>query len=161
MAPNPRTIVLIGVVLASLSAAHASADWQYTKWGMTPEQVIEASGGSATWISPPDPPLRSGRQLLVKSPYSAGQLHFSVTFVFALPERHLAQVNMTLKGDDADADLLGQSLVAKYGVPRRGEDDGYPGLLWRDEAGNNLVFVPSGMAMVVYKPLRKLETNGL
>jgi hypothetical protein len=43
-------IKLIVVLIATGLCAHGSpscADWQYTKWGMTPEQVIAASGGKA------------------------------------------------------------------------------------------------------------------
>ena len=42
---------ILGIVLAlaclPLSAAKALADWQYTRWGMTRAQVIEASKGQA------------------------------------------------------------------------------------------------------------------
>jgi hypothetical protein len=30
-----------------LVAPTARAEWQYTRWGMTPEQVVAASGGKA------------------------------------------------------------------------------------------------------------------
>jgi hypothetical protein len=38
------------IAVALLWATPVHADWQYTKWGMTPEQVIEASGGRVSKI---------------------------------------------------------------------------------------------------------------
>ena len=43
-------LALIVVPLLPLSPAHA--DWQYTKWGMSVEQVIRASGGQLRLPTP-------------------------------------------------------------------------------------------------------------
>ena len=49
---NSRTgiasfVISIIAVLLIAQAPEAHADWQYTRWGMTPQQVIDASGGRA------------------------------------------------------------------------------------------------------------------
>jgi hypothetical protein len=153
------SLLVASAVLILAGGGNASADWQYTKWGMSPEQVIEASGGTATWLSRPDPP-RAGRQILLKSTYTSGQLHFDVTFAFSLAAKQLAQVKLLLRDASAGA-LLRQSLIAKYGPPQGGGDSGEE--IWRDEASNNLVSLRDlGIANVVlYKPLKTSEAGGL
>lgn len=50
-------------------------DWQYTKWGMSESQVIEASGGMA------HKEQRTSGTLLV-APYKTDDFAFTATFVF-------------------------------------------------------------------------------
>lgn len=40
------------MAVLTLSAQTAKADWQYTRWGMTPDQVITASSGKAKRLDP-------------------------------------------------------------------------------------------------------------
>ncbi|MBI5940147.1 MAG: hypothetical protein HY859_06950, partial [Caulobacterales bacterium] len=48
-----RLWTMLAVVVASLLAATpAAADWQWTKWGMTPSEVVSASDGKAKQTSP-------------------------------------------------------------------------------------------------------------
>ena len=49
----------IVVALACCGASAAKADWEYTRWGMTPQQVVSASKNPAKEGSD----LRSDRQL--------------------------------------------------------------------------------------------------
>src|SRR5260370_10938211 len=44
-----RAILAATVIFAAL-APQARADWEYTKWGMTPEQVAGASKGAVTVV---------------------------------------------------------------------------------------------------------------
>lgn len=46
----PVLLALVLTVCASLPAADALADWQYTRWGMSPRQVVAASRGTATLV---------------------------------------------------------------------------------------------------------------
>jgi hypothetical protein len=38
-------VTALASVLIAASAVSAHADWQYTRWGMTPAQTLEASAG--------------------------------------------------------------------------------------------------------------------
>jgi hypothetical protein len=38
--------ILAAMPIAVMLAPCARADWEYTQWGMTPEQVASASGGA-------------------------------------------------------------------------------------------------------------------
>ncbi len=49
MSLHRAAVIAVGL---AFSTTAANADWQYTKWGMTPDQVIEASTGQAERITP-------------------------------------------------------------------------------------------------------------
>lgn len=46
MVRRQLTVALVAAT-ALVAAAPAHADWSFTKWGMSPEQVIKAAGGKA------------------------------------------------------------------------------------------------------------------
>ena len=58
-----RSTPWLTAIAALLIGPAAHADWQYTKWGMTPEQVVAASGGKAALLPaarrPRIPPLET------------------------------------------------------------------------------------------------------
>jgi len=102
----------------------ASADWQFTHWGMTPEQVIAVSKGVASRAKPttPDTVLRR----LATMPYSSGNLKFDVDFLFSgKPGNVLLAVRLNQYwGSPSD---LFDALKQKYGAPKIGASD-EPGL---------------------------------
>jgi hypothetical protein len=81
-------IVLATLVSIELiSGMRASADWEFTRWGMTPEQVISASQGRA--IADPAPPQRLPNWVGVEckvglTSYRINEYRFRVQFCFNL-----------------------------------------------------------------------------
>jgi hypothetical protein len=69
------------IFLALGFVSPAKADWQYTKWGMTPQQVAAASGGNAQLET-------DGRGCT--GTYRVGKFKFDVTFEFDERARLLA-----------------------------------------------------------------------
>jgi hypothetical protein len=97
-------------------AVPARADWQYTKWGMTPEQVIEASGGSVSKIPEAQRKGRSRPNFigLLSGAYSAGDFQFKVDFQFS--RNLLEMIGMNLIAYDR-CERLKNTLLSKYGAP--------------------------------------------
>jgi hypothetical protein len=50
---NALHLALAGALLA-VAAGPAAADWYYTRWGMTPEEVVAASNGAVRLGPPPE-----------------------------------------------------------------------------------------------------------
>ena len=99
-----RQILFVALFLANVTIAQA--DWQYTKWGMTQDQIIEASGHSA---------VLSGHDL--EAPYEAAGLKFVARFGFDKVDHTLNRVTLTLTGERGKATSLLLALGRKYGKP--------------------------------------------
>jgi hypothetical protein len=122
---GPKLGVLTGFVVSMSSMSFtASANWQYTQWGMSPEQVVAASRGSAhleqdngallPYLSASDKAL-----LLAKGQIQIDNFNFIVGFYFDVNRRTLNSVFLTLpKCATSDAGRLKELLNAKYGDPR-------------------------------------------
>lgn len=107
-----RTIII--AVLAIGTVAPAFADWDYTHWGMTAQQVIAASNGAAH-VMPPGRRYRdeaAGFEISVEAT-SKGPPRTDIGFEFDLPGGGLRCVLVNATGDDAD--LLRAQLVQRYG----------------------------------------------
>src|SRR5436190_22732640 len=99
---------LLGVVLAlgCCGAGAAKADWEYTKWGMTPEQVVSASQNLATPGTDLAPDGDGNVSKLV-APYKSGKFSFRADFGFNSADR-LASVTLVL--DDKSAQMAMDSM---------------------------------------------------
>jgi hypothetical protein len=107
------------VVVGVLVAAPAAANWHYTKWGMTPAQVVAASHGTAIETTPERRELHStttsGEVALLEAPWQSGRFHFTAFFLF--DKGRLTRVMLDLKsGDPEDGAALLGSLRQKYGA---------------------------------------------
>jgi len=93
--------------------------WQYTSWGMSPEQVVRASAGEARLISDQDKP---GERILgdvekVRGHSTSGSLRFDTQFFFD-SNNGLSLVILTLQGDPRqNYPILETALLGKYGAP--------------------------------------------
>lgn len=97
------------------------ADWQYTKWGMTPEEVIKASRGGLQLVQ-----NSKERNVLVKGYHRTGDYSFVIEFTFS-EKRELEKIFLRSTGNDGNADdELKQSLIKIYGIPSQHESYGYP-----------------------------------
>jgi hypothetical protein len=128
------------------------ADWEYTKWGMTPQQVVTASNNLATAGSDLRPDSDGNVSKLV-APYQRGKFSFEAQFGFDATDR-LASVTLVLNdksaGMDMDADSnmahgacydLQVSVNAAYGPPQGGGSVHmqYSIETWQDQTSKNKI----------------------
>ena len=96
---------LLGMVLAlaCCGASAAKADWEYTKWGMTPQQVVSASKNLAKEGSDLRPDSDGNVTKLV-APYQSGKFSFKAQFGFDAADR-LSSVTLVLNDKSTDMDM--------------------------------------------------------
>lgn len=170
-------------LLVSILSSTSFADWQYTKWGMTIEEVRSASNGTAT------APAKLGNGFedettegLLTAPYQAGRFSFNSEFLFSKDDHRLASVELRLLQEDVsklphkerwkrEADLAAErrdlldTFLQKYGKPER-DQVLFSGLVhrldWRTDV-DRVSFLELGSSgiLIIYKPLRTKEADGL
>jgi hypothetical protein len=126
-----RTLPLVWAMLLIASAARA--DWQYTHWGMTPEQVVAASKGTAQLLPEKDRPRLPPRVTAAKGDYQDGPLPLRVTFSFDIATNGLACVSYGVSNHVYD-DGLKAALTKRYGPPKTTSGPGFLGmttLVWK------------------------------
>ena len=111
---------LLGIVLALVccGASAAKADWEYTKWGMTPQQVVSASKNLAKEGSDLHPDSDGNVTKLV-APYQSGKFSFEAQFGFDAADR-LSSVTLVLNDKSAgmDMDMGADMKYGSRGMPR-------------------------------------------
>ena len=157
---------LFGIVLALVAwvPSAAKADWEYTKWGMTPAQVASAAKNLARKSSDllPD---SDGNVTKLVAPYRSGKFSFEAQFGFDAADR-LSSVTLVLndkfagmgmnmdEGMNTDADMnmnmnmdkggcqdLLASVKTIYGPPRAGRSAHMQYIIetWQDQKNRNNV----------------------
>jgi hypothetical protein len=106
------------VLIASVSPA--SAAWQYTTWGMTPDQVIRAAHAGMNEVDPSTRSSVDGDKILLETPYAAGTFNFTAGFAFD-STNHLDRVRLVLQSGDAAE--LHVALAKRYGEPKHEDSD--------------------------------------
>ena len=150
----------IVVVVAMAVAVPANAHWQFTKWEMTPEQVIAASAGTAQLGSGEKSAQGDATKGAVGS-YIAGGYQFSVNYWFNASG--LSGVGLMLR-DDNQCLALQRDLLAKYGEPVERSGGAVQRRMWADkEASNRVVLISTGMGFceLQYAPLLSRAGAGL
>lgn len=154
----------IALALACCSASAAKADWEYTKWGMTPEQVVSAAK-NLTKASSDLHPDSDGNVTKLVAPYHSGKFSFEAQFGFNAADR-LSSVTLVLKdksaglgmgmdmgmdtGMDMGADMnmdrggchdLLVSVKTRYGPPQGGRSAHMQYIIetWQDRKNKNNV----------------------
>ncbi len=89
----------IALALACCGASAAKANWEYTKWGMTPEQVASAAK-KLTRASSDLRPDSDGNVTKLVAPYHGGKFSFEAQFGFNAADR-LSSVTLVLKDKTA------------------------------------------------------------
>jgi hypothetical protein len=144
----------IVLVLACCCASAAKADWKYTKWGMTPQQVLSASNNLAREGSDLRPDSDGNVSKLV-APYQSGKFPLEAQFGFDTADR-LSSVTLVLNDKSASMDMdkntsadmkmdqgechdLQVSVNAEYGPPQGGgsADMVYSIETWQDQKTKN------------------------
>lgn len=149
-------IRIIAVVATLLAASAAQADWQYTKWGMSPNELEEM--GNVTRTSPDklfrqDPRTGGGSrgtaldvnaEILLESGYSVEGITYHVVYYFN--SNRLFLVTLVPRSVD-DGIKTGRLLESIYGAPEgaelSGRDAGTTGCIlrrrWRSPQEGNLI----------------------
>lgn len=160
---NVVRYTLASVTLFAAGAAHA--DWQYTRWGMSEQEVLAASKDVSEQTKRPQD--RGKNLWLLAAPYSGGGYDFSAEFGFDKGSRKLTSVLLTLEDKGGDRCYsLQTDLMAKYGAPETDEKSSMiQSSTWRDAKGGNLVewvkFGADASCSVSYDALSNAERNGL
>ena len=146
----------IALALAACGANAAKADWEYTKWGMTPAQVA----GAARNLAKKSADLRpdsDGNVTKLVAPYRNGKFSFEAQFGFDAADR-LSSVTLVLNdkfagmdmpmGADMDMNMdkggchdLLASVKTEHGPPRAGRSAHmqYTIETWQDRKNKNTV----------------------
>jgi hypothetical protein len=151
----------LGIVLTltCCSAGATKADWEYTKWGMTPQQVVSASKNLAK-EGPDLRPDSDGNVTKLVAPFQSGRFSFDAQFGFDTADK-LSSVTLVLNDKSTDMDMdsmatddksmhmhmdqgicrdLDVSLKAAYGPPPyHGASHLYAIKKWQDEKNKNNV----------------------
>ncbi len=135
-----KSISMLALVALVLSNAPAFADWQYTKWGMTPDDVSEASEGTAVLpdtaieLVGSNPPVH-----LLTAPYALadGSLQFQAHFFFH-DSQSLEMV--LLEPFVQDCVTVYRRLEETYGHGIRHRDQIISSAKWFDRENGNVVF---------------------
>jgi len=141
--------VALGLVVAIVLARAAVADWQYTRWGMTEGQVIEASAGKAvahhvgvreSW----------GIYADLVAPTLFGPFEYDAYFYFDDETGGLKAVRLEPPAPVWCIDVL-KALMDRYGTDQETLDGK---TVWRDPVNNNRITL-SGFSTcrVKYQPL--------
>ena len=158
-----RQIVAVSIVLFALNSP-SYADWEYTSWGMSPEQVLAASAGKASKNDDVEERSTDDAFGLLKAPHNAGKFKFEVIFLFDKVSNKLTTVNLQLMNHNVGHDLHG-ALMTKYGAPISTQDDEIVGAsVWRDEEQNNTISwlrIGTDYFSLQYKPIKSEQTEGL
>lgn len=153
--------VLGASIAISMSPAHA--DWQTTKWGMSPEQVLTAAPAGAV-LKRVDPRGEGGAKIEVDGTYSAGDHQYDASMFFD-PSAGLSSV-MLVQRSVGDCTATLSALVQKYGQPSGTGAPKQPAI-WTDKNGGNVVefqrvseevsrFYPLACS-VIYRPIKSVD----
>ena len=133
MSLHRAAVIAVGL---GFGATAANADWQYTKWNMTPSQVIEASNGQAEMIKPLTREYRQ-RGKWVRSSYKSGELAFDVVFRFDVNSKGLNMIKLRLK-DKSQCDFLVSALKSEHeNSIAKVISRGWRILSWNDQKSNS------------------------
>jgi hypothetical protein len=156
---------LLAAFMMFAGSSPAFADWQYTKWGMTPEQVVAASKSKAAIGSGEPGDLIRGSPLQVGAvgTYASGKWQFKAKFYFDNKKLDFVQLNL-LNGESGCGSLWAD-MKSVYGKPFSESEDAITHLaIWQDEAKNNriaLFEIGRSSCSIDYKPLKDKDNAGL
>ena len=142
----------------------AGANWQYTKWGMTPEKVQAAAKGKLSPVTiPPDACAGCASVPLLAGDYEVAGQVFRVRFEFA-DGKSLVKVVLAVpaRRQTWGCNELFDKLSQRYGAPAWTApltgDGSLPNARWLDSHDENTVFfndvsLQTGMCEIQYSAL--------
>ncbi len=145
-----KILIMLG---AMTLASQASANWQYSKWGMTPAELIAASNGQATAASGTKS-AQGSETMDATGSYTAYEYQFRSMFWFG--SNGLSRVSLSLR-DDQQCTELRRDLLGQYGEPVETTGTSVQRRLWSDkERSNAVALVETGLGYceLQYTPIR-------
>lgn len=146
-------------------ASAAMADWQYTRWGMSPAEVVAASAGAAQLQRNEGADIRDTKALAAGS-YSAGSIKFNVSYLFDGEER-LSMVSLTPQNPAEECEAL-IGLAKKYYGPPVSQSRPKLDLMfmeWQDGAHQNGISfyysIPQNCSLTYYQRAAANAAGGL
>ena len=121
--------VASATMLAGQSVARA--DWGFTHWGMTPEQVVSASGGLSHLIAPAAryKDTVANWEMAADGVIQDGNLTLQGGYMFDMRSGGLTCVMYNASGDDVSK--LRNNLITRYGRPGKDSvSDSFEDLTW-------------------------------
>jgi hypothetical protein len=96
MRPFVRIVALL--LFSAIFPHFAVADWQYTRWGMTADQIVAASNGAAKKLAGTEQEAKSGATFtaLAVGTFKTGPFDFAVSFRADKGGNTLKTVRLTL-----------------------------------------------------------------
>lgn len=147
------------VAVSTIAPSQSAGDgWNYTRWGMTPEEVVAASNGAARLHSPP-PVTGATGMILAIGTLPGGAFEFEVSFVFD-QSRRLTHVN--LKAPPSECPPVIRELYRVYGTPYHSPRSNVAvQAAWENRAKNLDVrlFAAGVSCLVTYSPARPAVTG--
>ena len=161
-----RKALYAAAALALIAPSAASADWQYTRWGMSPAEVVAASQGRASPVRGRPGQRVFDLDLRATAAYAANSLTFVAEFFFTQGSGRLAAVKL-VPTCEAMCDVLRSELEATYGEAEPQRFAFGMTQRWTDQDhGNRLLFADIAvrgtprLCHVIYQPIRS-EGTGL
>jgi hypothetical protein len=112
--------IVVAIPMFVMLAPQARADWEYTRWGMTPEQVVNASGGHVKLLQGAEqrtvsPNMRHG----ARGTYSDGPVALQVRFTFDPLDGNGLNCVFYAVTDEQQGPALKDLMIKHYGQPSR------------------------------------------
>lgn len=141
----------------------ANAGWQYTSWGMTPEQVAAASK-TKVQISNGESNDSLGLvddKVGAVGTYTSGLYQFRAVFYFT--NQKLSSISLRLQNDKELCRNLWQDMKSAYAEPfEQSRDALMRTAIWQDVAKNNRVTMREiTTCSLHYEPLKNVNNAGL
>ena len=113
--------LVTSTILVSIGNLPAQAEWEYTQWGMSVEEVVEAADGAVIPVNPDEQFFfedDDSQQTLLKSQWSKDGYSFDVFFNFNISDSELSEIIFKSTGNNED---LGLAMIEEFGLPSRAE----------------------------------------
>ena len=113
--------LVTSTILVSMGNLPAQAEWEYTQWGMSVEEVVEAAEGAVIPVNPDEQFFfedDDSQQTLLKSQWSKDGYSFDVFFNFNNDDSELSEIIFKSTGNNED---LGLAMIEEFGLPSRAE----------------------------------------
>jgi hypothetical protein len=123
-----KRFYIVAALAVSLSCCQIGkpSGWQYAKWGMSVDQVVAASRGSAHRSSDKSSNNTKYEERATGT-FDSGDMRFLVKFYFSPNNGGLNNVDVKLLNPDHWKELEA-GLIAKYGTPYSDSAEGQPDL---------------------------------
>ncbi len=112
--------LVTSTILLSIGNLPAKAEWEYTQWGMSVDEVVEASEGTTIPVNPDEQFFFEDdtQQTLLKTQWSTDGYSFDVFFNFSASDSKLSEIVFKSTGNNED---LGLAMIEEFGLPSRAQ----------------------------------------